>query len=162
MLPLLFLLLTAELRLEASPLLFQALTFLCTETYTTCLRFAFALLLLFALCSHLPIPRNVTTSPSPATSPSLIAYPVSKLVPRRACAHKQARADERRLPSCRRAGSEPSRSSDLPLPWHHSHSVSRSQSWPFLLCLIEQVFLSLLSLLRFIISSCLFFPLLVF
>lgn len=148
----------AELRLEASPLLFQAVTFLCTETYTICLRFAFALLLLFALFSHLPIPRNVTTSPGPATSPSLMAYPVSKLVPGRACAHKRApmSGDERRLPACRRAGSEPSRSSDFPLPWHHSHS------WPFLLCLIEQVFISLLSLLRFIISSCLFFPLLVF
>lgn len=66
----------AELSLEAFSLLSQALTFLYTETYITCPRFAFVLLLLLSGCSHFQIPLTVTTSLDAATSPSLSPAPV--------------------------------------------------------------------------------------
>ena len=78
---LLFLLLMAELRLEAFSLLFQALTFLYTETYTTCPRFAFVLLLLLSGCSHFQIPPTATTSLDAATSPSLSPAPLTRWGP---------------------------------------------------------------------------------
>lgn len=80
-LPLLFLLLMAELRLEAFSLLFQALRFLYTETYTTCPCFAFVLLLLLSGCSHFQIPPTATTSLGAATSPSPSPAPLTSWGP---------------------------------------------------------------------------------
>jgi len=140
----------AELSLEAFSLLFQALTFLYTETYTTCPCFAFVLLLLLSGCSHFQIPPTVTTSLDAATSPSL-SCSVNKLGPGHASTRRHARAEEHPALLLRAGWVKclvPLASLSCGI------TASPTLSWSFLLCLIEQVFLS--PLILFTISFCLF------
>lgn len=101
----------------------------------------------------------VTASPGPGSGPGPAAYSISKQVHGRACAHKHTRVQMGAQTSSQQGRLGASclvRLGSPPPQWGHSVS----QAWPFLLGFREQVFLSLLSLLLFTISSCLFLPLL--